>query len=125
MASVVAVRSSIPIVKVRDMNASEAFYCAVLGFQKRGEYLASADGPAYMTVSLGSAALHLSSFPGDGAFGTAVYFDVDDVDLLYDSFRNSGLEEVALEPTDQTWGRREIYVLDPDGNCLRFGMNLS
>jgi hypothetical protein len=34
-------------------------------------------------------------------------------------------EEVTLAATDQTWGRREIYVLDPDGNCLRFGMHLS
>jgi hypothetical protein len=23
-------------------------------------------------------------------------------------------------PTDQTWGRRELYVRDPDNNCVRF-----
>lgn len=125
MGNEVAVRISVPIVKVRDIKASEFFYCSVLGFQKRDEYLATQDGPAYLTVSLGSAVLHLSSFPGDGAFGSAVYFDVDDVDSLYDSFLKSGLERVDLAPTDQTWGRREIYVLDPDGNCLRFGMQLS
>ena len=125
MADEVAVRIAVPIVKVRDMKASETFYCSVLGFQKRDEYLATQEGPAYVTVSLGSAVLHLSSFPGDGAFGSAVYFDVADVDRLYESFKNSGLKEVALAPTDQTWGRREIYVLDPDGNCLRFGMHLS
>ncbi|HUF73656.1 MAG TPA: hypothetical protein VMR74_12240 [Gammaproteobacteria bacterium] len=34
------------------------------------------------------------------------------------------LDNVDLEPTDQTWDRREIYVLDPDGNCLRFGSPL-
>jgi catechol 2,3-dioxygenase-like lactoylglutathione lyase family enzyme len=124
MEDAVAVRSSIPIVRVSDIKAAEAFYCSVLGFQKRGEYLASPDGPAYMTVSLGSSVLHISSFPGDGALGSAVYFDVDDVDSLYDAFRKSGLEDFALEPTDQTWGRREIYVRDPDGNCLRFGAQL-
>jgi uncharacterized glyoxalase superfamily protein PhnB len=124
MEDAVNVRSSIPIVKVSDIDVAEAFYCAVLGFQKRGEYLASPDGPAYMTVSLGSSVLHLSSFPGDGAFGSAIYFDVDDVDSLYDSFRKSGLAKVDLSPTDQTWGRREIYVRDPDGNCLRFGAQL-
>jgi hypothetical protein len=29
---------------------------------------------------------------------------------------------LALEPTDQTWGNREMYVQDPDGNTLRFLM---
>jgi catechol 2,3-dioxygenase-like lactoylglutathione lyase family enzyme len=119
-----AVRGSVPIVKVSDMQASESFYCTILGFRKLGGYSASAEGPAYLTVSLGSAVLHLSSFPGDGAFGSAVYFEVDDVDSLRGSFRRAGLEKVDLEPTDQTWGRREIYVRDPDGNCLRFGMEV-
>ena len=118
------VRHSIPIVKVSDIEAAENFYCSVLGFEKRGEYFAAPDGPAYMTVAHGGAILHLSSFPGDGTYGTAIYFDVDDVDSLYESFRKSGLEKADLEPTDQSWNRREIYVLDPDGNCLRFGSPL-
>jgi hypothetical protein len=31
---------------------------------------------------------------------------------------------VDQAPTDQTWGMRELYVRDPDGNCLRFGAPL-
>jgi uncharacterized glyoxalase superfamily protein PhnB len=27
---------------------------------------------------------------------------------------------VDLPPTDQTWGNREMYVKDPDGNAIRF-----
>jgi len=119
-----SMRRSIPILKVSDIRASEAFYCSVLGFQKRGEYLATPDGPAYMTLSRGGAILHLSSFPGDSSYGSAVYFDVDDVDSLYETFKESGLKEADLEPTDQSWNRREIYVLDPDRNCLRFGSPL-
>jgi uncharacterized glyoxalase superfamily protein PhnB len=44
---------------------------------------------------------------------------VDDVDALH-------LELVAKQvridtgPVDQTWGTREMYVKDSDGNCLRF-----
>jgi uncharacterized glyoxalase superfamily protein PhnB len=115
------IRISIPIVKVSDIRASEMFYCSVLGFVKRDEYFASPDGPAYLTVTHGGSILHLSSFPGDSTYGLAIYFDVEDVDSLYAMFQRSGLEKAELEPTDQTWGRREIYVLDPDGNCLRFG----
>ena len=119
-----SIRHSVPIIRVSDIGAAEYFYCSVLGFTKRGEYVATADGPAYMTVSRDGAILHISSFPGDSAYGAAVYFDVEDVDTLYDSFRKAGLEKAHLEPTDQTWDRREIYVLDPDGNCLRFGSPL-
>jgi catechol 2,3-dioxygenase-like lactoylglutathione lyase family enzyme len=114
----------VPILKVRDMRRSEDFYCTVLGFQKHGEYASAKDGPVYTFLSRGGARLHLSSFPGDGVFGTAVYFDVDDVDALYAAFLSAGLDKAELEPTDQTWDRREIYVLDPDRNCLRFGAPL-
>lgn len=27
---------------------------------------------------------------------------------------------IALVPTDQTWGNREMYVKDADGNSIRF-----
>lgn len=35
----------------------------------------------------------------------------------------SGVRRVTLEegPVNQTWGMREFYVRDPDGNTLRFG----
>jgi len=66
------VKYSVPIIKASDIRVSEKFYCSVLGFQKRGEYLSTPDGPAYMTISHGSALLHLSSFTGDSAYGTAV-----------------------------------------------------
>jgi catechol 2,3-dioxygenase-like lactoylglutathione lyase family enzyme len=38
---------------------------------------------------------------------------------LHREFRGKGVP-IALSPTDQTWGTREMYVRDPDGNCLRF-----
>ena len=35
------------------------------------------------------------------------------------------LARSKLEPTDQDWGQRELYVADPDGNTLRFGAAVS
>jgi catechol 2,3-dioxygenase-like lactoylglutathione lyase family enzyme len=46
-------------------------------------------------------------------------FIVDNVDALYEEFRGAALE-VELVPTDQSWGNREMYLTDPDGNSLRF-----
>jgi hypothetical protein len=53
----------------------------------------------------------------------------DDVDALFRTFRMRGLKTpgnpeapgaVHEGPIDQSWGTREFYVDDPDGNTLRF-----
>jgi hypothetical protein len=79
-------------------------------------------------VSLDGNQIHLSTFAGDGVTGTAAYCYVDDVDALFHTFLQMGLKtpgnpESPVEegPVNQTWGMREVYVRDPDGNTLRFG----
>ena len=113
-----------PIIKVSDIQKSLSFYCSVFGFSKQWEYAASADGPWYACLTWQGSELHLSSFPGDGPSGVAVYFHIDNVDDLYSSFLKAGLESVELEPTNQSWNQRELYIRDSDGNCLRFGVPL-
>ena len=44
---------------------------------------------------------------------------VDDVDRLHEELLRKNVA-IHLEPTDQTWGNREMYVKDPDGNSIRF-----
>ncbi|HET6763212.1 MAG TPA: glyoxalase superfamily protein, partial [Longimicrobiaceae bacterium] len=66
------------------------------------------------------ALLHLSSHADDGVPGSAVYFAVDDVDALHRELLARNVP-IALHPFDQTWGMREMYVRDPDGNAPRFG----
>ena len=46
-------------------------------------------------------------------------FSFDDVDTLHAEFVKRGVR-ISLEPTDQTWGNREMYVEDPEGNKIRF-----
>ena len=43
----------------------------------------------------------------------------DNVDALHAEFL---AKEVTIDsgPVEQTWGSREMYVKDSDGNCLRF-----
>lgn len=71
--------------------------------------------------------LFLSSHRGDGAFGQAIVVSTDDVDALFRKFQTRGLKPpgkpnspVHEGPLDQTWGTREFYVDDADGNTLRF-----
>ncbi|MBT8338174.1 MAG: VOC family protein [Gemmatimonadetes bacterium] len=100
---------------------SERFYCAVLGFQVRSRYRPF-DGradPCYLVLQRDGARVHLSSFRDDSVAGAAVYILVDSVDDLFRELRDRDLE-AAMPPTDQSWGNREMYVEDPDGNSLRF-----
>ena len=73
--------------------------------------------------------LLLSSHGGDGTFGQAVVVLTDNVGALFHRFRTRGLKtpgnpdapvEVHEGPINQSWGTRELYVDDPDGNTLRF-----
>ncbi len=63
--------------------------------------------------------VHVSSFSGDGVSGGVVRFDVDDVDALQAELVEKGVR-IDTGPVDQTWGNREMYVKDADGNSIRF-----
>jgi catechol 2,3-dioxygenase-like lactoylglutathione lyase family enzyme len=48
---------------------------------------------------------------------------VNNIDNVFKKFVERGLDNSAVHrgPVNQTWGVREFYVADPDGNTLRFG----
>jgi catechol 2,3-dioxygenase-like lactoylglutathione lyase family enzyme len=114
----------IPIFRVQDIDAALRFYCGTLGFVLESENRIPDGGPAYCAVSYRGAPLHLSSFSGDGTFGAATLLWVDDVDALYERFQAAGVTSFPVVPTNQTWGQRELYVRDADGNTLRFASPL-
>lgn len=112
----------IPVLHMTNADAAEAFYCQLLGFRRQFEVPASETkrDPCYMGIERDGAALHLSSHAGDGVTGGVVYFICDDVDALHAEFVARDVR-VHAGPVDQTWGMREMYVRDPDGNSVRFG----
>ena len=116
----------IPTVKCADVDRSIAFYTEVLDFRLAGRWPESGD-PAFATLFRGADALYLSSHSGDGVVGQAMVVLTSDADALFAEFRRRGLatshkraSPVHQGPLDQTWGTREFYVDDPDGNTLRF-----
>jgi catechol 2,3-dioxygenase-like lactoylglutathione lyase family enzyme len=115
----------IPTVRCSRMAASIQFYTKVLDFTCIDE--PDMNDPSFNVLMRGDDRLFLSSHRGDGEFGQAVAVLTDDVDALFQKFRARGLQTpgnpsspVHEGPTDQTWGTRELYVDDPDGNTLRF-----
>jgi uncharacterized glyoxalase superfamily protein PhnB len=115
------IKVAVPLLHVSNAAAALQFYCDRLGFRLQFQH--RPDGveadPCYMGVSRDAVWMNLSSFSGDGVAGGVVNLMVDDVDKLHQEFVAKGVR-IDLEPTDQTWGSREMYVKDADGNCLRF-----
>ncbi|HYW69388.1 MAG TPA: VOC family protein [Pyrinomonadaceae bacterium] len=111
---------AIPVLHVNSSAAAEEFYCGRLGFSQAFAYrpFGGAD-PCYMGLTRDNVEVHVSSFSGDGVAGAAVFVGVEDVDLLHQELKAAGVV-IDLEPTDQSWGNREMYVRDPDGNSIRF-----
>jgi catechol 2,3-dioxygenase-like lactoylglutathione lyase family enzyme len=117
-----------PTVRCRSMRKSLAFYTGVLDFERVDGDDDLAD-PSFSVLSRDGDRLILSSHRGDGAFGQAIVVTTGSVDALFRKFRERGLqtpgnpdapEKVHEGPIDQSWGTREFYVDDPDGNTLRF-----
>ena len=116
----------IPTVRCSRMAASIAFYTQILDFECVQSSPNEGD-PSFSVLLREGDRLFLSSHRGDGEFGQAIVVLSEDVDALFRKYRERGLRTpgnpespVHEGPTDQTWGTREFYVDDPDGNTLRF-----
>lgn len=122
-------KKMIPLFRCTDIKRSIAFYTGILDFK-----LMEGDSPEDVVVVLTNedAALMLTSLEGDQKVGIAANVLVENIDALFKRYIDRGLDTslkkdspVHQGPLDQTWGRREFYVTDPDGNTLRFIQPLS
>jgi catechol 2,3-dioxygenase-like lactoylglutathione lyase family enzyme len=114
-------KSAIPVLHVASSAVAEEFYCGRLGFRRGFAYRPdpAKPDPCYMGLTRDGVWLHVSSFSGDGVSGGVVYMAVEDVDALHAELVGKGVL-IDTGPIDQTWGNREMYVKDPDGNSIRF-----
>lgn len=115
----------VPVIRCSDIKASLKFYTEILDFVP--EYSEVPSNAVVVDVSKGDAVLQLSVLSGDGSFGAAINVEIDNVDPLFERYLSRGLDTsghldspVHTGPVDQSWGSREFYVTDPDGNTLRF-----
>lgn len=118
----------VPIFYCSNMRDAIHFYTNILDFE-----MAAEDSPDDVVVDLynGDANFQLTSLRGNQKSGFAVNVFVSNVDELFAKYISRGLNTshkkespVHQGPLNQTWGRREFYVTDADGNTLRFGQTL-
>ena len=120
----------IPLFKCRNLKDAIDFYTGVLDFKlKYADTLANNWGGADLVNE--DAELQLTTYESDSLYGSVVNVWVDDVDSRFAKYLERGLDishkkdsPVHQGPLNQTWGTREFYVTDSDGNTLRFCKSL-
>lgn len=113
-----------PIFRCRDMARALAFYTEILDF--RLKYADETAEDTVVTIKNGDAEIQLCTF--EGGLGIPVNICVETgIDTLFERYKSRGLDAsnqtnspVHQGPIDQTWGAREFYVTDYDGNTIRF-----
>jgi catechol 2,3-dioxygenase-like lactoylglutathione lyase family enzyme len=115
----------IPLLACKDMKESLNFYVDILDFTLVGTW-PEINSPSFSILKRAEAELHLSTYSGDGVFGSVATIIVTNIENLFQKYVSNGLRQtkcdspVHLRPTLQTWGTTEFYVEDPSGNTLRF-----
>ena len=103
-----------PILYVKDMSRSLAFYVDILGF-KNAEW----GNDNFTSVGQDNSGLYLCK-GGQGKPGTWIWIGFDgDIFSLHQQFISKGVT-IKLPPTNFSWAY-EMQVEDPDGHILRFG----
>lgn len=114
-----SVARTVAILRMFDVAATTRFYVEYLGcavdWQDGG-----GDGPIYMQVSRDGLVLHVSSHHDDGTPGSAVLIECSGVEALHGELRERGYPFLnpGLEPGPG--GGRELQLIDPASNRLRF-----
>ncbi len=120
----IAFKSITPILFVRNVPESAAYFRDKLGFEIDFLY---GTPPFYGSVSRDGVCLHLRfvqqpNFPQLAAREASLILataEVSDVHGLFEEVTERGAE-IAQAPTRQAWGGTDFHVRDPDGNVIAF-----
>ena len=117
------IRQLWPLLWVRDIRRSIAFYRDRLGFAVVGQ--ADTDGKLYWCrLERDGASLMLQQAEAEDALaespgnGVSFYFVCDDVDGLYAELSSRGLQ--LQPPTVAYYGMKQLAVPEPDGYAIWF-----
>lgn len=77
------------------------------------------DFPVFAQLTRDGMSIFLTEHSGDCKAGGAAYFVIENVDEYYKEITSRRIR-VAEVPADTEWNAREMSIVDPDGNKLRF-----
>lgn len=120
----VAFDRTIPILRIFDEAKAREFYVDFLGCEVSWEHRFEPGTPVYMQVRRGNLVLHLSEHSGDGTPGTIVRVETKGVEALHVELNAKGYKYNRPGIEDQSWGTREVLVVDPFNNRIVFSEDL-
>jgi catechol 2,3-dioxygenase-like lactoylglutathione lyase family enzyme len=117
-------KDATPILLVRDVTVSAAFFREKLGFEI--DFLHGSP-PFYGAVSRDDVCLHLrfvhraffAQAAGQEKSLIVASIEVSNVQALFEEFNGRGVE-FAQRLKKQAWGGTDFHVRDPDGNVISF-----
>lgn len=108
------IQSAIPVLASLSITDSVAFYTQRLGFAVVFEQ------SDYAILRREGAELHFwLCSQRQVAENTSCYLRVENTQALFEEFLGKGLN--VQPPSEREWGMKELYVIDPHGNLLKFG----
>lgn len=108
------IQSTAPVLPSLNLTESLQFYTTVLGFREA----LSMDG--YVIVERDGAEIHF--WPCQERHlceNSSCYIRTPNTAALHEEFIGKGLR--IDPPVTRAWGMKELYVIDPHGNLLKFG----
>jgi len=114
------IRRVVPDIKSKQMDESRAFYADFLGFKVGMDmgFITTFASPSNPTSQI-----NVMQDDGSSTLLPNVSIEVEDVDKVYADATNRGLE-IAYPLTDEPWGVRRFFVVDPNGTILNIMSHL-
>jgi catechol 2,3-dioxygenase-like lactoylglutathione lyase family enzyme len=110
---------AIPVLASLDIARTLQFFNQVLGFKTQ-----HIENSSYGMAARGDVEIHFWLCNEKHiAENTSCYVRVDDVYALYAELK-SRLPELECV-AEREWGMAELYVIDPDGNLIKFGQSIN
>ncbi|MEO1768527.1 MULTISPECIES: VOC family protein [Enterococcus] len=117
-----------PMLVVKDMEKSKAFYTKVIGVRviaDLGENVTLTGGLSLQTESSWVEFTHCTpdffKYQGNDA---EMYFEEDDFDSFREKLAKLGVEQLG-EEIEMPWGQKVIRLYDPDKHIVEVGEDLS
>lgn len=108
---------AIPVLASLDLKETSQYYQAYLGFN------VEVIGDNYAIATYAGLEIHFwACNERHISENTSCYVRVKNVDDYWRRFCDAGLK--IDTPSDRPWGMRELYVIDPHGNLIKFGQKL-
>lgn len=116
----IEIGKAVPVLRIFSVDKAKEFYLDFLGFKLDWEHRFEDSLPIYMQVSRNDLTLHLSEHHGDGTPGTVVFVVMKDLDAFHREIMGKGYQYLRPGIEDRPWNARELPVIDPFGNRIRF-----